>query len=388
MSLFGKIGTTHYNMNNLTMLSKEELKRYNRHIILPEFGKEGQVKLKNSRVLVVGAGGLGCPVLLYLTAAGVGTIGIIDDDKVDESNLQRQVLFDSNDVGYLKAEAAVQKLTVQNPNIGFEVCTERLTSENAIALISNYDLVVDGSDNFQTRYLVNDACVLTNKPFVFGSIFKFDGQVSVFNYNNGPTYRCLFPEPPSAGEVPSCSQVGVIGVLPGIIGTLQATEAIKVLTGIGEPLVGKLFHFDALTMQSTVFQFEKNTEIVVTELIDYDVFCGVEKVAISEEVASITSSELSILMGIKPVCLLDVREDFELDICKIGDAQHIPLAEVSGRVAEINRDEQVVVYCHHGMRSAIAIKLLKQEYGFTNLVNLEGGIHAWAEEVDDEMERY
>ena len=370
------------------MLSKEELKRYNRHLILPEFGREGQEKLKSARVLVIGAGGLGSPVLLYLTAAGVGTIGIIDDDKVDESNLQRQVLFDTHDVGYLKAEAAVQKLTAQNPNVGFEVCTERLTSENALALISNYDLVVDGSDNFQTRYLVNDACVLANKPFVFGAIFKFDGQVSVFNYEGGPTYRCLFPEPPAAGQVPSCSQVGVIGVLPGIVGSLQATEAIKVLSGIGDPLVGKLLHFDALTMQSTIFQFEKNNEIEITELIDYDIFCGVEKQAQSEQVAAISCSELSILMGMQPILLLDVREDHELDICKIGEPQHIPLGEVTSRVAEINRDHKVVVYCHHGMRSAMAIKLLKQEYGFNNLVNLEGGIHAWAEEIDDEVERY
>lgn len=370
------------------MLSKEELKRYNRHLILPGFGKEGQEKLKNGRVLVIGAGGLGCPTLLYLTAAGVGTIGIIDDDKVDESNLQRQVIFDMHDIGYLKAEAAVQKLTAQNPNIGFEVCTERLTSKNALALISNYDLVVDGSDNFQTRYLVNDACVLANKPFVFGSIFKFDGQVSVFNYQGGPTYRCLFPEPPAAGEVPNCAQVGVIGVLPGIVGSLQAMEAIKLLSGIGDLLVGRLLHFDALSMQSTVFEFEKNPAIEITELIDYDAFCGVEKQEVTDEIPTITPSELSILMGMQPILFLDVREDHELDICKIGEPQHIPLGEVTSRVAEINRDHKVVVYCHHGMRSAMAIKILKQEYGFNNLVNLEGGIHAWAEEIDDELERY
>lgn len=367
--------------------TSKELKRYNRHLILPEFGKEGQEKLKRARVLVIGAGGLGSPVLLYLTAAGVGTIGIIDDDKVDESNLQRQVLFDTKDIGYAKAEISVAKLSQQNPHVSFKSYPERLTSENAVELFAQYDVIVDGTDNFPTRYLVNDACVLTNKPLIFGSIFKFDGQVSVFNYNEGPTYRCLFPEPPQAGEVPSCSQVGVIGVLPGIIGSLQAAETIKIITGIGEPLSGKLMHFNALTMNSEMFTISKNPEIEVTELIDYADFCGVKEEVIAD-VELMGAGELSVIMGMQPVQLIDVREDFEWDICHIEGAKQIPLGDITSRVSEIDRDQKTVIYCHHGARSAQAIQTLQKEYGFTNLVNLEGGIDAWAEMIDDDMERY
>lgn len=370
------------------MLSPQELKRYNRHIILPEFGLSAQEKLKNARVLVVGAGGLGCPILSYLTAAGIGTIGIIDDDTVDESNLQRQVLFDTNDIGHLKAEAAVSKLSAQNPNIGFEVCTERLNNTNAIQLFSNYDLIIDGSDNFQTRYLVNDACVLTQKPFVYGAIFKFDGQVSVFNLNNGPTYRCLFPEPPSPGEVPNCSEIGVIGVLPGIIGSLQAAEAIKVISGIGKPLSGKMKHLDVLTMESNIFSFSKNNEIDITELINYDSFCGIETPTKDNDIKSVSTKELSVIMGMFPTLIVDVREPHELEICKIEGSLHIPLNTIPTRVADIPKDQKIYVICHHGMRSASAIKFLQENFQYTQLYNIEGGIDSWAEEVDHEMLRY
>ena len=370
------------------MLSPQELKRYNRHLILPEFGLTAQQKLKQARVLVVGAGGLGCPILSYLTAAGIGTIGIIDDDVVDESNLQRQVLFDVNDIGFLKAEAAVKKLSVQNPNVGFEVCTERLNNDNALALFHNYDLIVDGSDNFQTRYLVNDACVLSNKPFVYGAIFKFDGQVAVFNYNNGPTYRCIFPEPPAPGEAPNCSDIGVIGVLPGIIGTLQAAEAIKVITGVGIPLSGKLKHLDVLTMDSTVFEISKNKDITITQLRDYDAFCGIEKPKQDNSIKTISPFELNVLMGMFPTLIVDVREDYELDICKIDGALHIPLNEIPQRASELPKDQKIVIMCHHGIRSASAIKFLQENHNYQNLHNLVGGIDAWAEEINDEMERY
>lgn len=368
------------------MLSTEEKKRYNRHIILDKVGMEGQEKLRNASVLVIGAGGLGCPILLYLTAAGVGRIGIIDDDVVDVSNLQRQVLFDTNDVGQSKAATAAQKLQLQNPHITFQTWQERLTSQNALVLFEQFDLIIDGTDNFPTRYLINDACVLTGKPFVFGSIFKFEGQVSVFNHKEGPTYRCIFPSPPGAGEVPNCAQIGVIGVLPGLIGTIQASEAIKIITGIGEPLSGKLLLLDTLSMHQTILNIHK-TEAAnqITELIDYEDFCGVGTPPSLEEVSV---EELhSALQNDDPPFLLDVREAFEFDICHL-DAKLIPLGEIANRVAEIPRDREIVVYCHHGIRSASAATTLIEEYGFSNVKSLAGGIHEWAESIEPDMERY
>ncbi len=370
------------------MLSTEELKRYNRHIILEEVGKAGQEKLKMAKVLVIGTGGLGCPVLQYLTAAGVGTIGIVDFDVVDHSNLQRQILFDVNDIGHPKAEVARKKLSAQNPFVQFNVHQEKLTSSNALALFEQYDIVVDGSDNFPTRYLTNDACVITGKPLVFGSIFKFDGQVAVFNYNDGPTYRCLFPAPPDPGSVPNCAQIGVIGVLPGLIGTIQANEVIKLITGIGEPLSGKLLIMDALTMETNLFAVARNANNAqITELIDYEDFCGLNT-PFHETMQEMTSQELAerLEQG-DDIQLLDVREPFEYEICHL-DAELMPLSTISNRVADIPRNVPVVVYCHHGMRSAAAITTLQQEYGFNNLYNLIGGIHDWAANIDPEMEQY
>ena len=259
------------------MFSKEENAQYNRHFILDLIGIKGQKKLKKSKVLVIGAGGLGCPILQYLTAAGVGTIGIIDKDTVDQSNLQRQILFSIDDIGNPKASCAAKRLQQLNPFVTFKTYIEFLSSENALELFSEYDIIVDGSDNFQTRYLSNDAAVLTNKPLVFGAIFKFEGQVSVFNYNNGPTYRCLFPTPPSANSIPNCSDVGVLGVLPGIIGCLQANETLKIICELDEVLSGKLLSFNALNLQQNILKFSKNKDIHITELIDYDLFCGIEK---------------------------------------------------------------------------------------------------------------
>jgi len=365
------------------MLSPEELKRYNRHLILKEFGREAQEKLKSSKVLVIGAGGLGCPVLQYLTAAGVGTIGIVDFDKIDESNLQRQVLYSTEDIGKPKAQVAAEKLSQQNPYIKFEVHKIKLSKDNALSIFSNYDLIIDGSDNFPTRYLVNDACVILNKPLVFGSIFKFEGQVTVFNYKHGPTYRCLFPEPPAPGEVPNCSDIGVIGVLPGMIGTIQANEAIKVIAGIGEVLSGRLFLLDALSMNTTIIKFSSvEANLRITSLSDYEEFCG-----LIPKKKSLTVQELKnkIDQG-DEIVLIDVREKFEYDICNLGGTL-IPLNTIPNHIDKIPKDKSVVVYCHHGMRSASAIKFLEQQ-GFNNLLNLEGGIHSWASEIDDQMETY
>ena len=370
------------------MLTGEEKARYNRHIILDQVGREGQEKLKVAKVLVIGAGGLGCPILQYLTAAGVGTIGIVDFDTVDASNLQRQVLFDTTDVGQGKAEVAARKLALQNPYVSLVTHPERLTSENALDLFKAYDIIVDGTDNFPTRYLVNDACVLTNKPLVFGSIFKFEGQVAVFNYEGGPTYRCLFPTPPEAGEVPNCAQIGVIGVLPGLIGTIQANEVIKLITSIGSPLSGKLLVLDALTMNTMILEVQRSENASVDGLIDYEDFCGVNE-EVHRDIASVSPKALaeSLAAG-KDMALIDVREIHEWEICKLPDATLIPLGMIPDEVAQIPRDQPVVVYCHHGMRSAMAIAHLQEQYGFRNLVNLEGGIDQWSLQVDTGVRRY
>ena len=381
------------------MLSSEELARYNRHIILPEVGKQGQERLRNARVLVIGAGGLGCPVLLYLNAAGVGTIGIADFDVVENSNLQRQVLFSPQDVSEPKAVVAAEKLGAQNPFVHFIVHNLKLTRENALEILSMYDVVVDGSDNFPTRYLVNDACVILKKPLVFGSIFKFEGQVSVFNFKNkqgeyGPTYRCLFPEPPNPEDVPNCNEIGVLGVLPGMIGSIQANEALKIILRIGEPLSGKLLILDALTMNSSTIAFSGNEENHrIKELAkDYEAFCHVSVQKEREEFEpgfkELSVTELKEKLDRKEnIELLDVREDHETEICSLGGI-HIPMNSIPAQVERIPTDKQVVVYCHHGMRSAMVVKFLSEELGFSNLYNLNGGIHAWATSIDKGMAKY
>jgi sulfur-carrier protein adenylyltransferase/sulfurtransferase len=369
------------------MFNQEELRRYNRHIILPEFGINRQEKLKEAKVLVIGAGGLGCPVLLYLATAGIGNITIIDPDTIDISNLQRQVLYTHNDIGKHKATVAAQKLIEINKHISVNAIVDQLGKQNAIELISQHDLVIDGSDNFSTRYLVNDACVITQKPLVFGSIFKFEGQVSVFNFNNGPTYRCVYPEPPSEGEVPSCSEIGVIGVLPGIIGVLQATEAIKIITGIGEPLSGKLLLYDALTNSQIIIELQKNSEIVITDLMDdYDQFCGVKQIQIPQDGELSPQDALNLITNHK-VQIIDVRETWEYDICKIEDAVLITLNTLPLNLHKIDAKIPKLVYCHHGIRSRNAIEYL-QSQGLTQLFNLKGGIDLWAKEISTEMSQY
>jgi len=349
------------------MLSKQEQQQYNRHLILNEIGESGQLKLKQAKVLVIGAGGLGCPILQYLTAAGVGSIGIIDHDTIDQSNLQRQILYSHDDIGKFKAEVAANKLSRLNPFVNFEIFVQRLTSEIAIELFSKYDIVVDGSDNFPTRYLVNDTAVLTKKPVVFGSIFKFEGQVSVFNHKNGPTYRCLYPNPPKPNEVPNCSEIGVLGVLPGIIGSLQANEVLKMICGVGEVLSGKLLTYNALTMQQLVLSFKKNETIQITGLdADYSFFCGLPKSSLE-----ITKGELE--KNLEQYNLLDVRENYEHAQYNIG-GQHIPLGELANRNIEVSQEKDLVVYCKAGVRSKMAIEILKDKGFAKQLLNLKGGI--------------
>ncbi len=375
--------------------SKAELERYSRHLIIPDFNIEGQRKLKEAKVLIVGTGGLGAPLLLYLTAAGVGHIGILDFDVVDDSNLQRQVLFTVDDVGKSKAEVAGERLKALNPHVNFTVHNTQLTSENALDIIKDYDLVADGTDNFPTRYLVNDACVILNKTNVYASIYRFEGQVSVFNYtdsegNTGPNYRDLFPTPPPPGLVPSCAEGGVIGVLPGIIGSLQANEVLKVISGIGDPLSGRLFLFDALSFETRTVKLRKEADRpAITELIDYQVFCGFgAEEEDGYQVKEISVEELQKLQAEgKDFQLIDVRETYEYEIANL-EAELIPLGEIERAVNKISSDKQVIVHCRSGKRSADAIQLLEKKYGFTNLYNLEGGILAWAEKVDDAMAKY
>jgi adenylyltransferase/sulfurtransferase len=337
-------------------LTKEEQEHYSRHLILNEINREGQLQLKKTKVLVIGAGGLVCPILQYLTAAGVGTIGVIDDDVVDKSNLQRQVLYTYNDIGTLKVEAAVKRLEGLNPFVNFETHSKRLTKNNAIALFKKYDIIVDGSDNFPTRYLVNDAAVLTNKPVVFGSIFKFEGQVSVFNYKNGPTYRCLFAKPPKPEAVPNCSEIGVLGILPGIIGCFQANEVLKMICEIGTVLSGQLLTFNALTMQQLIFNFEKSTTISITSLdTDYDFFCGISK--------AVKKIKQDALKEFHTYNLLDVRETWEREEYHVG-GQHIPLGELEIRIKEVIQNKDLVVYCKAGSRSMTAIEILSK-HGFS-----------------------
>jgi molybdopterin/thiamine biosynthesis adenylyltransferase/rhodanese-related sulfurtransferase len=349
----------------MKMFNSEELKRYSRHLLLSEIGEEGQRNLKAAKVLVVGAGGLGCPVLQYLAAAGVGTIGIVDYDVVEESNLQRQILYTSEDVGKPKAIVAKTKLAAQNPHIIIVSHPVQLSSENALEIFAAYDSVVDGSDNFATRYLVNDACVILGKVLVFASIFRFEGQVSVFNYKNGPTYRCLYPEPPADGEVPGCSETGVIGVLPGIAGTLQANEVIKIITGIGEPLNGKLLVFDALNMQFNIFNVKVNpSNLILKELKSVSVFCAAIKELSGEEIAEALKERSAVV--------IDVRSPEEHQQGNIG-GKNIPLNELEHKLEQFSKDTSFVFYCASGTRSKKAV-LLAEKKGYSSLAHLKNGI--------------
>ena len=382
----------------LPELNHEEILRYSRHLLIPEVGLEGQRKLKNSSALVIGTGGLGSPVALYLAAAGVGRIGLVDYDVVDSSNLQRQVIHGTSTIGKLKVESARDKLLDLNPDIQIDIYNEPFTSENAIRIAKDYDVLIDGTDNFPTRYLTNDVCVFLGKPNIYGSIFRFDGQLSVFYAKEGPCYRCLFPEPPPPGLVPSCAEGGVLGVLPGTIGTLQATEALKVLLGIGEPMIGKLLLYNALDMSFDFVKLKKNPNCRVCgpnadikELIDYEEFCGVPGHDHEEGSAGagldITAPELAERVKISQLKLLDVREPHELEISALPNAVNIPLGQLASRLAELNSADDMVVFCKGGTRSARALELLSSA-GFKKVKNLKGGINAWAKEVDSNLPIY
>ncbi|QOI98025.1 MAG: ThiF family adenylyltransferase [Flammeovirgaceae bacterium] len=376
-------------MNKLTA---EELIRYSRHLVLTDFGIEAQLKLKSTRVLVVGAGGLGCPVLLYLTAAGVGTIGIADFDVVQESNLQRQILFTTDDIGRNKSEAAVERLAKLNPFPAFTAYPVKLTRHNALEIITHYDLVIDGSDNFPTRYLVNDACVLCNKPLVYGAILQYEGQVAVFNIvkkdgTRSANYRDLFPHPPRPDEVPNCEEAGVLGVLPGIVGSLMANEAIKLLTGKGELLAGKLFLFDSQVLHTTTLTIpDRNGRNYITELIDYELFCGInQNKNKSLGMKEVTVQELKqMLDNGEDFQLIDVRESYENELSNLG-GELIPMAEVPHNIASISKTKKVVIHCRSGGRSGNIIQWLEKNHGFDNLYNLKGGILAWAREIDPSL---
>jgi molybdopterin/thiamine biosynthesis adenylyltransferase/rhodanese-related sulfurtransferase len=405
--------TATMNEVELPKLSNDEISRYSRHLILPEVGMEGQQKLKAARVLCVGTGGLGAPLALYLAAAGVGTMGLIDFDVVDASNLQRQIIHSTETVGMLKVDSAEKMLNGLNPYMKVVKHNTMLTSANALEIFKDYDVIADGTDNFQTRYLVNDACVLTGKPNAYGSIFRFEGQASVFATKEGPCYRCLYPEPPPPGLVPSCAEGGVLGILPGLLGIIQATEVIKLILGIGEPLVGRLLLVDALGMNFRTLKLRKNpdcpvcgTHPTVTELIDYDQFCGVEKpksvgplevardkavgdAAVVDGIPQISVEELKRKLDAKEdVFVLDVREPHEYPIANLG-APLIPLGELEKRVGELaaQKDRVVVVHCRSGARSQKAALILKNA-GFKTVENLAGGVLAWADKIDPTMPKY
>ncbi len=383
--------------NGAGELSNNEIARYSRHLIMPEVALDGQKKLKAAKVLTVGTGGLGSPLALYLAAAGIGTIGIVDFDVVDESNLQRQIIHGTSDVGRPKVESARDKIKDINPNVEVRVHEEALTSENALEIFADYDVIVDGTDNFPTRYLVNDACVLLGKPNVYGSIFRFEGQASVFWAEEGPCYRCLYPEPPPPGLVPSCAEGGVLGILPGAIGVVQATEAVKLILGIGEPLIGRLMLYDALGMSFREMKLRKDPGCPicgenpsVTELIDYEEFCGIPQAnAVAQEngVPEITVKELKQKLDDgEPINVLDVREPHEYEVANIG-IKLVPLGELPRRLAEFNQNENFAIHCKTGGRSAKAVKLL-QDAGFGNVYNVKGGITAWSEEIDPSVPKY
>ena len=382
----------------LPELSRDEILRYSRHLLIPEVGLEGQRKLKNASVLIIGTGGLGSPVSLYLAAAGIGRIGLVDYDTVDSSNLQRQVIHGTSTVGKLKVESARTKLLDLNPDIQIDVYNEPYTSENALRIAKDYDIILDGTDNFPTRYLTNDVAVFLGKPNVYASIYRFDGQVSVFYAKEGPCYRCLFPEPPPPGLVPSCAEGGVLGVLPGTIGTLQATEALKVLLGIGEPLIGKLLLYNALDMSFDFVKLKKNPNCRVCgpnadikELIDYEEFCGVPSHDHEEGSAGvswdITVTELAERVKTNHLKLIDVREPHELEISRLPNATNIPLGQLAARLSELDGAEDLVLFCKSGARSTRALELLTSA-GFKKVKNLKGGINAWAKEVDKSLPVY
>lgn len=398
------------------MLTPDELRHYQRHLSLPEFGPEAQERLKAGSVLVIGAGGLGCPALQYLAAAGVGRIGICDFDRVEASNLQRQVLFGYSQLHQPKAEAAAERLADLNPHVELRPHLERFSPENAERLLADYDLVLDGTDNFPTRYLVNDACVKFGKPLAFGSIFKFEGQVTVFNHQDGPTYRCLFPKSPNPKDVPNCAEIGVIGVLPGIIGSLQANEAIKILSGVGEVLSGKLLLFDALTLRSHLISFSAVPENkTVDELREIDFSCdapsapagttpGPEPASPDSDsepepegrtaIPQLTPEQVrDLLAGPEPPLLVDVREPWELDLCKIEGALSLPLGHLRQPPPvelppELSPEKETIFYCHAGVRSQMACEILTQAYGFRKTRNLVGGIDLWAQTIDPDVPRY
>jgi adenylyltransferase/sulfurtransferase len=378
-------------------LSKEEILRYSRHLIMPEVAMDGQLKLKQAKVLSIGAGGLGSPLALYLAAAGVGTLGMVDFDVVDFTNLQRQIIHDTHDVGRSKLESARDTIRDINPSVKVITHETRLTSENALEIFKDYDIVADGTDNFPTRYLVNDACVLLGKPNVYGSIFRFEGQASVFYAEQGPCYRCLYPEPPPPGLVPSCAEGGVLGVLPGIVGCIQAIEVIKLILGTGKPLIGRLLLFDALGMKFRELKLRKNPECpvcgehpTITELIDYEQFCGIrgEEQEYTTSVPEITARDLKQMMDQqKPFVLIDVREPHEYQICRLPGSKLIPLGEVPRRMHELNSADDIVVHCKMGGRSAQAVDFLMKS-GFRKIHNLKGGILAWARDVDPNVPTY
>jgi molybdopterin/thiamine biosynthesis adenylyltransferase/rhodanese-related sulfurtransferase len=385
------------NLEPADTLTSEEVLRYSRHLILPDVGMDGQRKLKAGRVLLIGAGGLGSPLALYLAAAGVGTLGLVDFDVVDVSNLQRQVLHGTKDIGRPKLDSARERIHDVNPHVHVEAYETRLTSENALDIIRDYDVVIDGTDNFATRYLTNDACVLLGKPNVYGSIFRFEGQASVFALEEGPCYRCLFPEPPPPGMVPSCAEGGVLGVLPGLVGTIQATEGIKLLLGVGEPLVGRLLLIDALTMRFRTVRLRKDPNCPacgtheITELIDYDQFCGVgpeATVANKNEIPEITPTELvERLRRGDDIELIDVREPHELNIASIPNVRLIPLGTLGDVLPTLDPARETVVLCRTGARSGRAVQQLRAA-GFKRVWNLAGGIHRWADEIDPSLPKY
>ncbi|HUD57282.1 MAG TPA: molybdopterin-synthase adenylyltransferase MoeB [Terracidiphilus sp.] len=384
---------------SLPELTTDDLARYSRHLILPEVGMEGQQKLKAAKVLCVGTGGLGSPLALYLAAAGIGTLGLVDFDVVDASNLQRQIIHSTKDIGRKKLDSAAEKLNALNPALKIVKHDTMLSSANALEILKDYDIVADGTDNFPTRYLVNDTCVLLGKPNVYGSIFRFEGQASVFATKEGPCYRCLYPEPPPPGLVPSCAEGGVLGILPGLVGVIQATEVIKLILGNGSPLIGRLLLVDALNMRFRELKLRKNRECpvcgdnpTVTELIDYQNFCGIvpetpQEASVKNGIPQITVKELKRRIDAgEDVQLIDVREPYEFQIAQIG-GKLIPQNDVPQRLAEIDRDREVVVHCRSGARSQRIAEFLKQA-GYPRVVNLAGGILAWSDEIDARVQKY
>ena len=397
MATKSEIAATAQPENAPVTLTKKEIERYSRHLIMPEVGMDGQLKLKQAKVLCIGTGGLGAPLGLYLAAAGVGRIGLVDFDRVDDSNLQRQVLFSTKDVGRPKIEAAADRLRGLNPDIQIDTFDTHLSSENALDILKDYDIIVDGTDNFPTRYLVNDASVLLKKPNVYGSIFRFEGQITIFGDPNGPCYRCLYPEPPPPGLVPSCAEGGVLGVLPGIVGSIQTAETLKLIIGKGESLIGRLLLFDALAMRFRELKLRKNpdcpmcgTHPTITKLIDYAEFCGVrgeEAPAPQTSVPEITPRELKTRLDRgDDLYILDVREPHEYQICNLG-GHLIPLGDLSKRASELDSSREIVAHCRSGKRSAEAVEFL-QRAGFRKVLNLKGGILAWSDEVDPSVPKY